>query len=229
MSKFIILFMTILVSAACGFFVGQQTKSLANSETSNPIENKKPDYLRILQEKNIERFQGWENGEGKKFLAVIHQLNELCDKDYILSSCEKLSIYDEFGNGVYELKDFGVSLPDYARLKSNSFQYIIETNGGGTDESLTIVDYKDEKFVELEIEDDTSLRGGWWTMPEYRSGVAGAYFKPSQLILIQQIGGGDNSPKASVFRHKENKIQKVGEIKMQELGDFIEKQIAKNR
>jgi len=66
-------------------------------------------------------------------------------------------------------------------------------------------------------------------MPEYRSGITGAYFKPSQLIVIQQIGGADDRPKASVFRFRENKFQKVGEISMQKLGDSIEKQLTEQK
>ncbi len=55
------------------------------------------------------------------------------------------------------------------------------------------------------------------------------YFKPNQIFVIGQLGGADESPSAAVFRFKAGKYQKVGEIRMQELGDFIEKQITKNK
>ena len=66
-------------------------------------------------------------------------------------------------------------------------------------------------------------------MPEYRSDLKSAYFNTSQLIVIQQIGGADNDPRASVFRNRNNKFQKVGEISMNELGDSIEKQLNQNK
>ncbi len=229
MAKFIILIVIISISAACGFFIGQQTKSSASSETLILEDTKKPDFIKVLENEMIRNFQSWENTEGKKSFAVIRQLNEPCDKDYGLSSCEKFSVYDETGKVLYELKDFGINSIDSSRFKPNSNQLIIETNGGGTDEFLKIVDYKDGKFVELDASLEIQLRGGWWTMPEYRSGITGAYFKPSQLIVIQQIGGADDRPKASVFRFRENKFQKVGEISMQKLGDSIEKQLTEQK
>lgn len=232
MSKFIFLLVIISFSAACGFFIGQQTKSSASSETpvlsATPVsvETKKPGFLKMLKDEKIISFQNWgDNG----YFAIIRRLNEPCDKDYDLNSCEKLSIYDETGKVLYELKDIGINSIDFARLKPNSSQLIIETNGGGTDEFLKIVDYTNGKFIELDASEETQLRGGWWTMPEYRSGIETPYFKPAQLITIQQGGGADANPSAAVFRYKNNKFQRVGEFKMQELGDFIERQISKKQ
>ena len=227
MSKFIFLSALVFVSATCGFFAGQQTKSSANSATPILEEIKKSDFIKILQDEKIENFQSWKGD--KNLFGVTRRLDEPCDRDFGLSSCQKFSVYDETGKVLYELKDFRINSVNFSRLKSNSSQLIIETNGGGTDEQLTIVDYKDGTFTELEVEDGILLRGGWWTMPEYGGKKKGAYFKPSQLIAIQQIGGSDDSPQASVFRSKDNRFQKVGEIKMQELGDFIERQIAENK
>lgn len=228
MSKLILLISLIFFAAFGGFHIGQQTKSAASAEMIIAASEKKPTFIKILEAENIERFARWEDDNGKKFFNVIRQLNEPCDKDYTLKSCQLFSVYDETGQIFYEFKDFGITSISGIRIKPNSSQIMIQSNGGGTDDNLTILDYKVGKFTRIEIEDDTSVRGGWWTMPQYKSGVTGAYFKPSQLIIIQQIGGADDSPTASVFRFKENKFQKAGEIRMQELGDFIEKQIAKN-
>jgi len=237
MSKFIFLIAVISISAAGGFFIGRQTKSAANAETAIPAnvkkseaaisaDTKKPDFLKILQSENIINFQSWENDE--KIFGVIRELNEPCDKDYVSRSCQKFSIYNEAGKVLYELKDIGINSISFSHFKPNTSHLIIETNGGGTDEFLKIIELANGKFTELDVSDETQLRGGWWTMPEYRSGVTGAYFKPAQLIVIQQIGGADDRPQASIFRLKENKLQKVGEIEMREPGDFIEEQLAKN-
>ena len=103
---------------------------------------------------------------------------------------------------------------------------MIETNGGGTDDFLKILDYKNGKFTEIIDESETQLRGGYFTMPQYRTGNKTAYFNPSQLIVIQQIGGAEENPSASVFRYKDNKFQNIGSFSMRDLGDLIEKQIA---
>jgi hypothetical protein len=65
-------------------------------------------------------------------------------------------------------------------------------------------------------------------IPEYRTGVKSPYFKPAQIFIISQIGGMDENPSATIFRLKNGKYQSVGEIKMQQLGDFIEQQISPN-
>ena len=109
MSKFICLLAVVSVSAACGFFAGQQTKSPANSASSISEDTKKSDFLKIFQSENIQKFQSWEGDNGKKFFGVIRQLNEPCDKDYGLSSCQQFSIYDETGKVSYELKDFRIN------------------------------------------------------------------------------------------------------------------------
>lgn len=106
---------------------------------------------------------------------------------------------------------------------------VLQTNAGGTDEFLKILDFKNGKFIDLNLEPATQLRGGWWTMPEYGSEKTGAYFKPAQLIVIQQIGGSDDNPKATVFRNINNKFQSAGTISMRELGDSIDKQLIKNK
>lgn len=162
-SKLFLLFGLMLISALCGFFTGQQqTKSLANSETQISEEAKKPDLLTILQDEKVENFKSWEDEKGKIFFAVVRRLDIPCEKDSVLNSCQKLSIYNKDGKALYELKDFGISLVKFARLRPDSSQLIIEVNGGGTDDFLEILDYKNEKFTEfLDDPSDTQLRGGW--------------------------------------------------------------------
>ncbi len=220
--------MIVSISAASGFLIGQDTKSPATAQTAIVHDTKKSDFIKVIQSENILSFQSWEYIDGKKFFAVVRQLNEPCEKELLLKSCQKLSIYDETKKEVYELKDAYLDFVGLNRFKPNSSQLTIERNGGGTDSFLEIIDYKDGKFTELIDWSETQFRGGYWTMPEYRSGMESPYFKPSQLIVIQQMGGSDPNPSAAIFRHKNNKFQQVGEITMQELGDFIEKQLAEN-
>ncbi len=158
MSKLIILIAIISISAACGFFIGQQTKSSASSETPILENTKKPDFVKILQDEKIESFKTWEDEKGKKFFGVVHQLNEPCEKGYSLNSCQKFSVYDESGKSVYENKDFVIESFNIENLTRQNFQLIIETNSGGTDNFLQIIDYKNGKFAEII---QTQIRGGF--------------------------------------------------------------------
>lgn len=227
MSKFIFLLAVISFSAVCGFFVGQQSNSSASSATIDAENRKKPDFIKVLEAEKIIKFQSWENEKGVKFIGVVRHLSEPCDKDYGLDSCQKLFIYDDVGKTVYEKSDFGIDFK-IQNLTRKDFQIVMTTNSGGTDNFLEIVDYQNGKFIEIIESSETQMRGGWWNMNEYRSGMKTPDFKPSQIFVTQQVGGADPNPSASVFRFKDEKYQRIGEIKMQELGDFIEKQIAKN-
>lgn len=228
MSKLIFLIAVVSISLTGGFFLGQQTKSSANSESSITADTKKSDLLKILKSENIKSFQRWEDEKDKKFFAVVRQLSEPCDKDYGLSSCQEFSIYDETGKSIFEHKDFVIGSFNMKNLTRKDFQIIIETNGGGTDNFLKVIDFKDGKFTEIINSNETQMRGGFWTTPEYRSGMKTPYFAPDQIFVTGQNGGADENPSAAVFRFKAGKYQKVGEIKMRELGNFIEKQISKN-
>lgn len=110
-------------------------------------------------------------------------------------------------------------------LIRNGTQLLIESNGGGTDNFLLILDYRDGKVVEIIDSTETQMRGGYWMINEYKTGNKTPYFKPSQIFVINQIGGADDNPSATVFRYKDNVYKKVGEIKMQKLGDFIENEL----
>ena len=230
MLKRLLLFAIILIFCGVVFFIGRNAESLdakVHSESKKEVLNS--NLLKILNDEKIKSLQTWDDENDKKFVGVIRHLDKPFDKDSILPFSEQLNIYDEKGKSVYEFKDISIDSFEFARLKSDSTQMIIESNGGGTDNFLTLVNLKDGKFIELNVEGDTQLRGGWWTMPEYRSDLKSAYFNTSQLIVIQQIGGADNDPRASVFRNRNNKFQKVGEISMNELGDSIEKQLNQNK
>ncbi len=225
MRKFVFTVVIIAV-AAIGFFLGQQSKSAASSEPAIIGDNKKPDLIQLIREQNVSSVVSWERDD-KKFFGVTRGLNEPCEKDSILKSCEQFSIYDENNKVAYKLKDISIMFEGFNRFTPNASQIMLRQNGGGTDDFLTVIDYKDGKFTELPMSSETQLRGVYWTMPEYRTGADAPYFKPSQLIVIQQGGGSDPNPSAAVFRYRNNKFQKVGEIQMQELGDFIETQLNK--
>jgi hypothetical protein len=87
----------------------------------------------------------------------VQQLDEPCDKDNNLSTCERFSVYNEQGKAVYEFKDFQVEGFTFERFAQFSEQIVIESNGGGTDNFLTIVDTKDSKCesrIEINIDNE---------------------------------------------------------------------------
>lgn len=231
LTKVILSLAVILISVLAGYFIGQNTKTTSAQIGSQTIEKSKNyDLLVKLKEEKIRKIQVWNSEDDRTFYGIIREVDEPPYDGSTFKTSDKLSIFDEFGKAVYELKDLGIGGIEFARLlKSDSLEVMVETNGGGTDSFLKILSYKDGKFTEIIDESETQFRGGYFTMLQYRSGMEGAYFKPSQLIVVGQVGGTDTNPTASVFRAKYNKLQKVGEIKMQELGDFIENQISKKK
>jgi hypothetical protein len=213
----------IAFSVAGGFLIGQQSNIAVIAKKQSTKTSKPFELLSKIKVEKIKEIRVW-GDDDDKFYGVIREVNESQSNS---ETNNKLNIYDESGKSLYETKDLEVANIQSVRfLKPDSRQIMFETNGGGTDDFLKILDYKNGKFNEIIDESETQLRGGYFTMPQYRTGNKTAYFNSSQLIVIQQQGGADENPIASVFRTKDNKFHKVGEIRMQELGDFIEKQIA---
>ncbi len=214
-------------SVACGFFIGQQTNVAVIAQKQSTKTSKPFELLSKIKAEKIKEIKVW-GDDDDKFYGVISEVNESASKDFDSETSDKLNIYDKSGKSLYEKKDLEVeNIQSVRLLKPDSWQIMFETNGGGTDNFLKILDFKNGKFNEIIDEPETQLRGGYFTMLQYRTGNKTAYFNPSQLIVIQQQGGADENPTAAVFRTKDSKFQKVGEIRMQELGDFIEKQIAR--
>lgn len=229
-TRILFIFAVATISVFIGYFIGQNTKP-ASAQTKKQIAEKPQtcNLLNKLQEEQISEIKTFDGSNDNSFIGVIRRVNEPPYEKSDFSTSDKLSIYDESGKIVYETKDFGINTLQGVRfLKSNSREIMFETNGGGTDSFLKILEYKDGKFNEIIDESETQFRGGYFEMLQYRNGMSGPYFKPSQLIVIQQIGGIDTNPSAAVFRVKDNKFQKVGSIEMQKLGDFIETQIAES-
>ena len=223
--KIVLCSISIIISLAVGFFAGQRSGiSFAQNINSNTVKTKQ----KIMSIGCETKFT---IGEDKEIYAEIKRVNESpLPGDSTYKESDKLSIYDEHRKLLYELKDFHILNIESVRLLTPySREIMVTRNGGGTDNFLTILKYEKGKIVEALDTSETQFRGGYFTMLQYRTGMDGPYFKPSQLIVIQQIGGIDTNPSASVFREKGGKLQKAGEIQMQELGDFIEKQIAKNK
>ena len=222
--KIVLCSISIIISLAVGYFAGQQSGISFAQNNSHKVKTKQN-----VKPSNCER--KLTIGEDKEIYAEIKRVNESpLSGDSTYKESDKLSIYDEKRKKLYELKDFEISDIQTVRLLApNSREIMITRNGGGTDDFLTILKYEKGKIIEALDTSETQFRGGYFTMLQYRTGMDGPYFKPSQLIVIQQIGGIDTNPSASVFREKGGKLQKAGEIQMQELGDFIEKQIAKNK
>ncbi|HMS39380.1 MAG TPA: hypothetical protein PKE69_04085 [Pyrinomonadaceae bacterium] len=229
-TKFSLVVIGVIISVSIGYFIGQNTKP-----TSAQIENRAAEssqscnLLDMLKKEQVNEIRILSDGNDNSFTGIIRRVNEPPFEKANSASSDKLSIYDKLGKILYETKDFGIeNLQSVRLLKPHSREIMFETNGGGSDNFLKILEYKNGKFSEIIDETETQYRGGYFEMLQYRNGMSGPYFKPSQLIVIQQIGGTDESPYAAVFRVKDNKLQQVGSIKMQKLGDFIETQIAES-
>jgi len=229
-AKFSLILIGVVISVSIGYFIGQSTKpSIAQTDKKSSETDKTCNLLTKIKEEKVSEIKTWEDAE-KSFYGVIRRVEEPPFDGSDFKSSDKLSIYDESGKIIYQTKDFGIKNIRSVRLTNpSSWEIMLETDGGGTDSFLKILDYKDGKFIEIIDESETQYRGGYFEMLQYRNGMSGPYFKPSQLIVIQQVGGIDTNPSAAVFRVKDNKFQKVGSIKMQKLGDFIETQIGESK
>lgn len=226
--KYFLLTFAVLVSAACGFLIGQQNVNQTNAQNEPKSKNTKSSLPELLKNENISEVKTFLGEDDKTFYAVIQKLNEKPDEKSTFETSEKLSIFNEDGEIVYEHKDFEIGAIRFSRLLApDSREMIFETNGGGTDNFLKILSLKNGKFTEIIDETETQMRGGYFNLIQYRTGMKKPYFQPSQLVVIGQIGGADENPTASVFRTVNKKFKKVGEIEMQKLGDFIEQQIVK--
>ena len=219
--KIFLFFALISFSVACGYLLGQQTNVAVIAQKSPAKATKNFDLLSKIKEEKIKEIKVWSDFYGDdedKYYVVIRKIAE---------QSEALTIYDKSGKSLYVTQDSEINNIQSARfMKPDSWQVMFETNSGGTDDFLKILDLRNGKFSEVIDPSETQLRGGYFTMLQYGKNQKTPYGQPSQLIVIQQLGGADENPTASIFRTKDNKFQKVGEIRMQELGDFIEKQIA---
>lgn len=226
--KLFFLFVIIAFSVAGGFLLGRQSDVTVSAQKKSALTSTKFELLSKIKVEKIREIKVLELDEDNLF-AVVRETGKPVSGDSILETSDQLTIYDESGKAIFEHRDFGISSIKAVSFTPQSRQIMIETNGGGTDDFLKIIDYQNGRFSDLIDESETQLRGGYFTIPQYRTGNKTPYFNPAQLIVIQQLGGADENPSASVFRTKDNKFLKAGEIKMQELGDFIENQIAKNK
>ncbi len=216
-------------SVAGGYLIGQQSNVPVNAQKSSTENQKIFELLGKIQAEKISEIKFW-GSNGKVFYCVVREVEEPPTDDSMFKTSDKLSIYDKSGKIVYETKDFGLgNLENVRFLKSDESEIMFSTNGGGTDDFLNILSYQNGQFTAILDDENGQFRGGYFTMLQYRKGMQIPYSKPSQLIVIQQQGGADDNPTAVVLRTKNTTFQKVGEIKMQELGDFIEKQIAQNK
>ena len=227
--KLFLFFGLIAFLLAGGFLLGRQSNITASAQKTPVRTTARFDLLNKIKEEKIKEIKVLELEEETNLFAVVRETDEPVSKDSTLKTSDQLTIYDESGKAIFEHRDFGIGSIKGVSFTPRSRQIMIETNGGGTDDFLKIIEFQNGRFSELINESETQLRGGYFTIPQYRTGNKTPYFNPAQLIVIQQFGGGDENPSASVFRTKDNKFQKVGEIKMRELGDFIENQIAKNK
>jgi len=221
-----LLFLLIIACAVAGaFLLGQQVSVFTNAQNI-PSGAKNFELLSQIKKEKIKEIRVWETDDGEEFYAAVRETNQPVSKDSTLPVSEQINIYDRTGKSIYEHRDLLIHEVQSVSLTPGSWQLMFETNGGGTDNFLKIIEYKNGKFSELIDESETQMRGGYFMIPQYRTGNKAPYFNPSQLIVIQQIGGADENPTAAVFRFQNNKLQKAGSFSMRDLGDLIEKQIA---
>lgn len=217
----------IALAAAFGFLLGRTTDVPVFAQKKS---GEKSDLLSRIKKEKVSEIKVWRDRDEKEFVAVIRKVDESPTEDSMFNTADKLTIYNGAGKILYEHKDFNISGLEFDRfLSSNSSELMFTINGGGTDNFIKIISHQNGKFTNVIDESEMQFRGGYFSMIQYRAEMKSPYFQPSQLIVIQQIGGADANPAASVFRTKDGKFQKVGEIKMQELGDFIENQIAQKK
>ncbi len=211
----------VLFSMLTGVFIGQsQQKAKAQTVSKSDC-----DLFAILDREKISVARRL--GDDGEFYAILRRREEPPENDSYFRTSDKLSVYKE-GKEVFSKVDFVID--NFYFLYSTtkpSPQLVVETNGGGTDNFLEIYVFRNGKFEEIIDSDETQMRGGYFVIPEYRTGMQSPYFKPTQIIVIQQIGGADDNPSATVFRYKNGRYKSVGEFKMKDLGDFIERQISK--
>jgi hypothetical protein len=230
MLKYPLALVLILISAFFGFLLGRNDGKIeTNIRSATEKTDLNADLLKLLDTERIDMLKTWTGEGNKRFFGVIRNLDTPFDEDAFFKTHQEFGIYDETGKSVFVFKDFIVHSFDFAHLQPDGSSIVVTSNGGGTDNLLTVVEYENGGFREQKTDDDFHFRGGWWMMPEYRSGNEGSYFKPAQMFVIQQIGGSDSRPNAAVFRNKDKRFQKVGEISMRDLGDEIERQLTENK
>lgn len=219
----------VFVALGCGYFAGVQQKSDVSAQTNRDEDARALALVQRLRSEKIVDHLAFDTGL-RQFVAIVRKVDAPPVDDSIFKTSQRLTIHDTTGKVVYETTDVAIGGLSVERLlRPDSYELVFSTNGGGTDSNLVILSFERGKFVEIGIEEDLQYRGGYFTLPQYRTGNSGPYFKPSQLILIQQLGGADKNPTASVFRTEKNKFLKIGVMKMQEFGDFIEASIARGR
>jgi|GEM_PF-5701877 len=222
------LFLIIIACAvAGGFLLGQQYSILVNAQKKAISKSKSFDLLGSIKAERIKEIEVWTTDEDEEFYAVIRKTDDPVSPASVLKSSDRLNIYDKSGKSIYEHRDMSIFNVVSVSFKSRSWQIMFETNGGGTDDFLRIIEYRNGRFNDFIDESETQMRGGYFMIPQYRTGNKAPYFNPAQLIVIQQIGGADEDPRAAVFRLENNKFQKAGSFSMRDLGDLIEKQIAR--
>ena len=187
----------ITFSITCGFMIGQQTSVPVMAQKQQTKAQKTFELLGKVRAEKISEIKFWGNEENV-FYCVVRQVEEPPTEDSMFKTSDKLSIFDKSGKIVYESKDFGLGDLEIGRfLKSDASELMFTTNGGGTDSFLNILSVKNGKFTKILTDDDAQYRGGYFTMLQYRKGMSTPYFKPSQLIVIQQQGGADGHKKES--------------------------------
>lgn len=214
-----------IIAFICGYLV-KGKDSLTIIEMPLPIETSVKSVPPETISPQNNSIQYWNANDEVTLEIVTKHLTSDCEKDFVINSCEELSILDKNGKRLFHFRDVVFESIQFINLTRNGTQLLIESNGGGTDNFLLILDYRNGKVVEIIDSTETQMRGGYWMMNEYKAGNKTPAFKASQIFIVNQIGGADDNPSASVFRYKDDMYKKIGEIKMKKLGDFIDKELS---
>jgi hypothetical protein len=210
---------TIIFSAAMGIFIDQTYQGVIAHDSAECDLIATMDREKVLLARHF--------GDEGQFYGFVRESNRIDTKTGFDDSGQTLSIRDKSGSEIFSKRYKEVADFSYPNLTRDSQQLLVETNGGGTDNFLEIYTFRNNRFEPIIDSQETQMQGGYFVIPEYRKGMKATYFKPDEIIVIQQLWRADDDPTATVFRYMKNKYEPVGEIRMQQLGDFIEANLSK--
>ncbi len=210
---------TIVLSAALGILIDRTYHDVSVRDVAESDLIATMDREKVLLARHF--------GDERQFYGFVRESNRIDTKTGFNDIGQTLSVRDKSGSEIFSKRYKEVADFSYPNLTRDSQQLLVETNEGGTDNFLEIYTFRNNRFEPIIDSQETQMRGGYFVIPEYRKGIKSPYFKADEIIVIQQLGGADDDPIATVFRYTENKYEPVGEIRMQQLGDFIEANLSK--
>jgi hypothetical protein len=134
----------------------------------------------------------------------------------IISGTNKI-VYDE------KFSEIERVYPIYA-LRTNNPQLVIEFNGGGQDNSIMVLDYRNEKISNLTQEEgkEMTFRSHVSVRPQFQKTV-NTTKEPYQILLTPDGIAGSGEKYTNIFRYKNGQYRFWGKFSQDKLDDYIEK------